>query len=240
MRILFIYHGSRLKDNNQQYEIICRNIALILPQHDIYSSYLNFSNPLFDDCLDHLLSKGPQVLIVPLFFFNAKHTKEDIPNIINKNKKKHLNTQINLINISHSFTASMLDEINQQRLASTQKTTVIIIGRGSSDHSAVNLFNEHIEGVSSNLDSITLSAFCDMAQPNLNECLKQSAHIKSTHIVIFPYFLFKGKLLDDICTDISLFKKSHSNIKVSLCEPFGYHKNFAQTITNELSKNSLI
>jgi len=233
MQILFVCHGSRLKVNNEQYRDICNQVGLSFPQHKVIGSYLNFSTPSFDNSLNECLSFDSHILIVPLFFFNAKHAKQDIPNIIKKYQNKYANSTIRSLDISQCFTHSMLNEI--QPLVQN-KSFLIIIGRGSSDTQSIQSFKKYINNVSSSIKANTLAAYCDLAQPSLNNCLSQAVKQKFSHIIIFPYFLFNGKLLEDINTDISIFKKSYPKVIINLCKPFGYHKHFTESITTELKK----
>jgi sirohydrochlorin ferrochelatase len=236
MHIIIVCHGSRSEENNLHFKKIVDQVSELLPDYTITASYLDFYQPFFDQTLVSVLEKSKEVIVVPLFFFNAKHTKEDIPNIIANKRKDFPKAKIQTLDISQAYHQVMQKEINE-KCKNLKNPSLVFIARGSSDESAVLLFHHFVKQLEFEFDyDQKVACYCSIAKPSLKEELTKLS-FKSQNIVVYPYILFKGKLYEEMIKDIKIFCEDNPDIQVNLCNPFGYLEGFSNEIAESLKSH---
>lgn len=88
--VVVLGHGSRLKKANNLIPDIIGGLKQSLGLLRIYPAYLQLAKPDLARSLERLAKAGcRRIIIVPFFLFVGNHVSRDIPEIIEKEKKKY-------------------------------------------------------------------------------------------------------------------------------------------------------
>jgi sirohydrochlorin cobaltochelatase len=102
------------------------------------------------------------------------------------------------------------------------RTTVLLVGRGSTDPDA----NAEVAKVARLLAETTDVAgveygFVSLSPPDVTAGLQRCRHLGATRIVVLPYFLFTGVLPVRVAGQARTWADEHPNIPVSRAEVIG-------------------
>lgn len=87
---LFIAHGSREVSAAEGFDILLRGLRKSLPGVRVAGAYLTLNKPSIEDAVEAEIDSGVEsFIVVPLFFFEGSHIKNDIPKILADLKLKH-------------------------------------------------------------------------------------------------------------------------------------------------------
>ena len=204
--VMLCGHGSRDESAVAEFAVLAGHLAHRLPWPVEYG-YLEFARPILRDGLDHLRAQGvTHVLAVPGMLFAAGHAKNDIPSVLNTYAAAH-DLRIDYgreLGIDPKMLRAAADRI-EKALASApgnvarHETLLLVVGRGASDPDA-----------NSNVAKLTRmlwegfgfgwaeTAYSGVTFPLVGPALEHSAKLGYRRIVVFPYFLFTGVLVDRI------------------------------------------
>ena len=203
-------HGSRSQEAVDEFSVLVDRLPKLLPDWPIEYGYLEFANPVIRDGLDKLREKGcNHILAVPGMLFAAMHAKNDIPTVLNTYAAKY-DVKIEYgreLGINPKMIKAAADRIE----ASIKKTNaavsevpldqtcLVVIGRGASDPDA----NSNISKIARMLWEGMGFGWCEVGYsgvtfPLVEPCLEHAAKLGYKRIVVFPYFLFTGILIDRI------------------------------------------
>lgn len=87
---LFIAHGSRESSAGEGFDSLIQTLSRSLLPHQVRGAYLTLNQPSIETAVEEAIKKGVEdFVIVPLFFFEGNHLKNDIPKILADLKLKH-------------------------------------------------------------------------------------------------------------------------------------------------------
>ena len=222
--ILFCGHGSRDIDAVNAFNVLAHKLQLAYPERLFASGFLEFAKPTIDEAFSQLKQAGAsEVIALPAMLMAAGHAKNDIPSEINA-----LQAQNPAIKITYGRDLgiqSCLLKLAKIRIQAVEpktseydrkQTLLCVVGRGASDADA-----------NSNIHKITRmlwegmgfgwaeTAYSGVTRPSVAEALAKIAYLPYQHIVLFPYFLFTGKLMKEkIYQPADDFAKQYKNIKL--------------------------
>ncbi len=67
-----------------------------IPDWKVSHAYLEMARPSIPEALEVLALKSTEILVLPLFFFAAKHVKKHIPEILKTFQKNHPKVKVKL------------------------------------------------------------------------------------------------------------------------------------------------
>ncbi len=208
--VLLCGHGSRASSAVSEFVSMAMKIRSVLPNWAVDHGFLEFANPVLRDSLDSLRERGcDRILAVPGMLFAAMHAKNDIPSILNTYASKH-SIRIDYgreLGVDPKMLAAASDRIFEA-LASADselepvpknETCLVVIGRGASDPDA----NGNVSKVARMLWEGMGFGWCEIGFsgvtfPLVAPCLEHVAKLGYRRVVVFPYFLFSGILIDRI------------------------------------------
>jgi sirohydrochlorin cobaltochelatase len=172
--------------------------------------YLEFANPVIRDGLDRLRAKGcTRILAVPGMLFAAMHAKNDIPTVLNTYAARH-GIEVRYgreLGVDPKMLAAAADRIRAALAqadadhgpVALHDTCLVVIGRGASDPDA----NANVAKVARMLWEGIGFGWCETGYsgvtfPLVEPCLTHVARLPYKRVVVFPYFLFSGILIDRI------------------------------------------
>ncbi|EQA55477.1 CbiX/SirB N-terminal domain-containing protein [Leptospira kmetyi] len=224
--ILIVGHGSREVSSKMEFETFVREYAKTRPTNEIRIGYVELAEPDLKTSLRQFAKTHSKILILPLFLFASGHVKNDIPLILSDLKIEFpfhefivsmpLNIHENIIKLLNIRSAEKIPTEIQS------KTGVIVVGRGASDADsngdfckAVRFFEE------SNSFLFVKPSFIGITKPLLSESLEMSVKLRPERILILPYFLFDGKLIQKISHIAEEYSEKYPWIKIGTAGHFG-------------------
>ncbi|MBT6275223.1 MAG: sirohydrochlorin chelatase [Chromatiales bacterium] len=216
-------HGSRDENAVREFATVADGIRSRLPQYPVESGFLEFATPIIRDGLDKLRAEGTTLcLAVPGMLFAAGHAKNDIPSVLNKYQAEHPEMKIRYgreLGINSHMMQAAGDRIREALAASTstvpvEESCLVVVGRGASDPDA----NSNIAKVMRMLwEGIGFgwgeSCFSGVTFPLVRPGLERVARLGFKRIVVFPYFLFTGILVDRVYSHTDEVAAAHPDIR---------------------------
>ncbi len=208
--VMICGHGSRSQAAVDQFAVLAEKLPAYLPDWPVDYGYLEFANPVIRDGLDNLRAQGcDHILAVPGMLFAAMHAKNDIPTVLNTYAAKHdvkvqygreLGVDPKMIRAASERVQEAVDKANaEQGEAPLSETCLVVIGRGASDPDA----NSNVSKIARMLWEGMGFGWCEVGYsgvtfPLVEPCLEHVAKLGYRRVVVFPYFLFTGILIDRI------------------------------------------
>ncbi len=244
--ILLVGHGSRNSEGNREVERFSSIWQEQHPDWHIETCFIEFAAVLLDAGLDnaagHAAKNSNTVIVVPLILNAAGHVKMEIPQFIEQARLRHPGIQF--IYARHLGAEEPILDILNRNLAKVMtaldvpdpKTTgVILLGRGSSDRVANGevakmtrwLYEDHEH------DLVDL-AFTGITYPRLERVVQQQAALGMSQIVILPYYLFTGTLIERIRRQVARLQRQYPQLAIECGDYFGFEKEIYSLLDNRV------
>ncbi len=219
--VLICGHGSRNRLAIQEFEQLVQAIQQKLAGVPVEYGFLEFARPVIREGLEKLREQSvTRVIAIPAMLFAAGHTKNDIPSVLNAYSAE---TSLRIdygreLGIDRLMIAAAGERISQTLKNSTDyclaETMLVVVGRGSSDPDA-----------NSNVSKITRmlveafgfgwgeTLYSGVTFPLVEPGLTHLARLGFKRIIIFPYFLFTGVLVNRIRQHTDIVANRHTEIE---------------------------
>ena len=250
-------HGSRSQAAVDEFAVVAERLRDVFPDWPVEYGYLEFANPVIRDGLDRLRRAGcDHILAVPGMLFAAMHAKNDIPSVLNTYAAKHaitvqygreLGVDPKMVAAARRARArgdrpGPMPVVNP---VPAHETCLVVIGRGASDPDA-----------NANVCKITRllweglgfgwaeTGYSGVTFPLVEPCLDRVARLGFRRIIVFPYFLFTGVLVDRIYGFTSMVEARHPDIQFVKAGYLNDHPQviatFAERVTEILDGENLM
>ena len=230
--ILLVGHGSRAANGNREIEQFAQLWCERQPAWRIEVCFIEFAELLLDEGLTKAAQGARRVIVVPLILNAAGHAKMEIPAHIAAARRRHPATEF--IYARHLGAVEPVLHILERTLkramlaldAPDPKTTgVILLGRGSSDRIA----NGEVAKMSRWLHEETGHELVDIAftgitHPRLETVVQRHSRIGMTQIVVLPYYLFTGTLIERIQRQVVHLRQQYPLVRFGLGGYFGFEE----------------
>ncbi|MFK5915206.1 MAG: sirohydrochlorin chelatase [Woeseiaceae bacterium] len=249
--VLLVGHGSRHPAGNIEIEQFANNWRQRNPEWDIEVCYIEFADVLLDAGFDNAAKKSSKVIVAPLILNAAAHVKMEVPAHLAEARKRHPNVEF--IYTPHLGASELILKILKRELRQDMaqldmpdpKTTgVILLGRGSSDRVAngevAKMARWLWEGYDHELIDI---AFTGITFPRLENVVQRQVKLGMTQIVIQPYYLFDGTLIERIKQQHKNLSQQYPQVRFALGNYFGFadeiYQILDQRVTDVRSENKI-
>ena len=208
--VMICGHGSRSASAVKEFAVLSEKLPAYFPDWPVEYGYLEFATPVIKTGLDKLRDQGVNhVLAVPGMLFAAGHAKNDIPSVLNTYAAQNnitiqygreLAIDLKMLKAAGDRVSQALDAADKaDGEVARHDTCLVVIGRGSSDPDA----NSNVAKVARMLvESLGLGwcevGFSGVTFPLVEPCLEKVTKLGFKRVVVFPYFLFSGILIDRI------------------------------------------
>jgi len=222
--VLVIGHGSRDTEGVGEFYRLAKHLSSTFPERLCTTGFLEFARPTIDEGLQKLIDSGAKkVTAVPGMLMAAGHAKNDIPSELNNLQASYPEVEI-LYGVELGLHAKML-QAAQERIESIesefgigyrrQDTLLMVVGRGASDSDA-----------NSNICKITRmlwegmgfgwaeTSYSGVTSPLVTDALETTRRLGFKNVVVFPYFLFTGRLVKKIYQAADEYQSRYTEIKV--------------------------
>jgi len=203
-------HGSRSQKAVDEFAQVAKGLKAHFPDWPVDYGYLEFANPVVRDGLDNLRAAGcDHILAVPGMLFAAMHAKNDIPTVLNTYAAKHgiavdygreLGVDPKMLDAAADRISEAVAKGNAAHgNVALHETCLVVIGRGASDPDA----NANVSKVARLLQEGMGFGWAEVGYsgvtfPLVEPCLQHVARLGYKRVIVFPYFLFAGVLIDRI------------------------------------------
>jgi sirohydrochlorin ferrochelatase len=230
--VLYIGHGSRVREANQQAaDFLTKSMEAISAPIQEYC-FLELAKPTIAEGVARCIEQGAsKIAVVPLLLLTAGHAKVDIPEELEKIKKDYPLIEIHYgrpLGVHDSIVDILMERMNEQEIPINKESSVLLVGRGSSDPDSPRDLSIIAEKLKIKGDFYSVSTcFLAAAHPTFQEGLNSVIHSEGRQVVVIPYLLFTGILMKEMEKIIASL--DNNGKEIILCSYLGYHKNL-QTI----------
>lgn len=242
--ILLIGHGSREAAGNQEIEVFAAQWRQQRPDWRIEVCFIEFAAVLLDAGLDQAASHGGRVIVVPLILNAAGHVKMEIPEHIEHARLRH--PAVEFVYCRHLGACEEVFAVLQRNLQRAMhsldmpdphSTGVILLGRGASDRFANGevaklarwLYDE------SHHDLVDI-AFTGITFPRLEAVVLRQAKLDMRQIVILPFYLFTGTLIERIRRQLVRLQSQYPTIHFALADYLGFETEIFQILERRIAE----
>ncbi|MEK3903259.1 precorrin-3B C(17)-methyltransferase [Paenibacillus sp. FSL R7-0179] len=262
--VLLVGHGSRVQAGNEELLEFTRLLAARKPELKVETCFIELASPSIAGGIARCIEGGAaEIYVVPIILFAAGHSKLDIPMAIDEAKQRYpgvkfiygrpLGVQDRAVDIlleriqeaerlpvAQEKAAGGMDLELRGNAASTiedKDTIVLLMGRGGSDPDA----NSDLYKISRLLWERTgyrsvESCFIAIAKPSLPDGLERCLALGARRIIVLPYLLFTGVLMQQFAERVAQFAAEHPELEVQIGGTLGAHPLLADMLTERIEE----
>lgn len=210
--LLVVGHGSRDVEAVEEFHQLAKHFQEKYPDRLCATGFLEFARPVIAEGVDKLVAQGAKkITAIPGMLMAAGHAKNDIPSELNTLQAEieglditygtHLGVHPNMVRAA----AARIEEA-ETKLVDTfgegynrKDTLLVVVGRGASDSDA----NSNICKITRMLEEgmgfgWAITCFSGVTSPLVDEALERAHGLGFKKVIVFPYFLFTGRLVKKI------------------------------------------
>jgi sirohydrochlorin cobaltochelatase len=220
--VMLCGHGSRDEQALAEFAALAEKLKPRFPDWPLDHGYLEFARPVIREGLDKLVAQGARkILAVPGMLFAAGHAKNDIPSVLNTYQASHPGLSIDYgreLGLDPKMIRAAGDRIREaigtaSKDIAIHDTLLVVVGRGASDPDA----NSNVAKVTRMLwegfgFGWAETAYSGVTFPLVEPALEKAAKLGFRRIVVFPYFLFTGILVQRIYDATDAVAAHHHSI----------------------------
>ncbi|MGE1052701.1 sirohydrochlorin chelatase [Bacillus cereus] len=215
--IVYVGHGSRLQEGNEQFIQFIQSVMKERNERIQKLAFLELTTPTISNAVTETIIEGAtEIMIVPVLLFAAAHYKRDIPLEIAKMKNQYPHISFSVV--QPFSTHPHMVELVVKRIRETmpmQGSSVLLVGRGSSDFQPIHELQQIGAAVEQKLSLPVSCSFLTKGTPSFTAELKTITSTAS-HVYVMPYLLFTGLLLQKI----KLYTKKYDHVTTCNCLQF--------------------
>ncbi|MBB3951747.1 sirohydrochlorin chelatase [Aureimonas jatrophae] len=240
-------HGSRDRGAVEEFRGLAEKMAQRLPDWRVDYGYLEFATPIIRDGLDRLKADGAsRILALPGMLFAAGHAKNDIPSVLNTYAAangveiaygRELGIDPKMIRAAGTRIREALRRDGWRDGEPLHDTMLVVVGRGASDPDA----NSNVAKVMRMLwEGLGFgwgeTCYSGVTFPLVEPGLAHVSRLGYRRIVVFPYFLFTGILVDRIYAGVDKVAAEHPEIRFLKAGYLGAHDLVVETFVDRLAE----
>jgi sirohydrochlorin cobaltochelatase len=224
--ILVVGHGSRDPNGVEEFRAVARHLQEAFPERACETGFLEFATPLISDGVERLVEQGARrITAVPGMLMAAGHAKNDIPSELNLLQREYkergvqiqYGTELGIRPAMLRASEARIEEAEAQFGPDYKRedTLLMFVGRGASDSDAngniAKIARMLWEGMGFGWAEVCYSG---VTRPSIDDGMAHAAKLGYKRMVVFPYFLFTGRLIDRINEKAEAFAAEHPDIEV--------------------------
>jgi sirohydrochlorin cobaltochelatase len=239
--VLLVGHGSRDPEGQRELLELVEAYRAARPQHDVTHACVELQPPALATALSEVGARAGDapVICVPLFLFAAGHVKNDLPLALAAARQRH--PRVRFVAAEALGVSPQLLELAAARAhidspTPPEKTALCVVGRGASDPDANADFYKiaRLLGEGRGFAWVQPS-FIGIAKPLFEDAVEMCARVRPEHILVAPYFLFAGRLLDRLATQVDAFRARYPWIRVTLAPHLGVDERLFRLIDERVA-----
>lgn len=237
--IFIVAHGSKSPIGQAQLRSTIQLLKDALPDRRISFGFLELAKPNIEDALHQFVDeKTERITIIPLVLLAAKHEKSDIAGAVEMARSKYPNVQFNYgrdLGVSLALNSAFFENATIDFANNTSEFSMLLVGRGSSDPDA----NSDLFKVGRLLSEVyeirnVEPCFISLTYPQIPEGLNRLFLHQTRSLLVVPYFLFAGVLVDRITEQVNRWNKSYPNVSAHISKELGPSATIVQIIIERI------
>ncbi|WP_026674977.1 sirohydrochlorin chelatase [Alkalihalobacterium bogoriense] len=245
--VLYIGHGTRIKEGVSQFELFIRKVKEVVDVPVQHHSFIELADPSIEEGIKACVEQGAtSIAIVPVLLLAAGHAKLDIPEEIDKAKRRYPSVSFTygrVIGIDKRMTKMVVDRLIQQGLqleadeTTQHQTAVLLVGRGSSDADANSDLAKLARLIweAAPVDHVE-TCYLAATKPSFDQGLERVGQLPHKKVYVIPYLLFTGILLKQMDAKITKLNERLSAKDIVLCDYLGYHPDLINVIKDRVKE----
>jgi len=231
--LLAIGHGTRNKSGRQTFLDFVETYQKLDTSRPVIPCFLELTQPTIQQGVKACVEQGyTDITALPILLFAARHNKFDVTNELDRSRSPH--PKINLSYGRHFGITPKIIELWRDRLATLDQpehnprnidrkdTVLLFVGRGSSDPDAngdvCKLARIIWEG--SGYKTVE-TCFIGITHPRLAEGFRRAYMYQAKRVIVLPYFLFTGTLMEKIFNLTAQEEEQHPEIDFACLPEMG-------------------
>lgn len=245
--ILLVGHGSREESGNQEIRDFVAQWRARQPAWRIEVCFIEFAPPSLHDGLLAAARGSRRVLVLPLILNAAGHVKMEIPEAIEHARahaQKHA-PGTEFLYGPHLTACDPILGILKRRLRQAMAaldmpdpttTGVVLLGRGSSDRAANGDMAKMARWLQETGDHELVDlAFTGITYPRLERVVQRQSLLGMTQIVVLPYYLYTGTLMERIHRQVEHLRLQYPQIRFAGGTHFGFEKEIFELLEQRVA-----
>lgn len=236
-------HGSRNRRAVGEFASLADALRARLPGVPVEYGYLEFAEPVLSQGLDRLRAQGVRnILAVPGMLFAAGHAKNDIPSVLNTYAARFPEVTVTYgreLGVDLKMLRAAGDRIEEALAPLTPlprtETLLMVVGRGASDPdanaNAAKVMRLLWEGMGFGWGEV---AYSGVTFPLVAPALQHAMKLGYRRIVVFPYFLFTGVLVNRIFDAADEAQQAHPEVEIVKAPWLGDHRLVVETFIDRI------
>lgn len=224
--VLYIFHGSRLKESKEEAFSFFQDVKREVPYEIQEMCFLELAKPTVKEGFAACVEKGAaDIAVIPVLLLAAGHAKQDIPAILADLQVDYPEAKIfygNPLGVESLMVQAVIDRIQNVWTRSAKRTKIILIGRGSHDAEMKGDFEALGRMLEEKLEVATICCYLTAASPLFHNVVQSVPMMMEEEIIIVPYLLFKGLLLKDVQKEVEELQKQTGK-SILLTDHIGDH-----------------
>lgn len=208
--LLAIGHGTRNEQGRQTFLDFVETYQKLDTSRPVIPCFLELTEPTIQQGIETCIERGyNEITALPILLFAARHNKFDVTNELDRvrslypqlsfNYGRHFGITPKIIELWRDRLAALDEPEQNPHNISRADTVLLFVGRGSSDPDAngdvCKLARIIWEG--SGYKTVE-TCFIGITHPRLEEGFRRAYLYQPKRIIVLPYFLFTGTLVEKI------------------------------------------
>lgn len=242
--VMLCGHGSRNRRAVGEFSRLADALRDRLPGVPVEYGYLEFAEPVLSQGLDRLRAQGvTRILAAPGMLFAAGHAKNDIPSVLNTYAARHPGLTITYgreLGVDLKMLRAAGDRVAEAIAAAPTEmartdTLLMVVGRGASDPDAngnvAKVMRLIWEGMGFGWGEV---AYSGVTFPLVAPALAHAVRLGYRRIIVFPYFLFTGVLVNRIYDAADEAQAAHPQVEILRAPWLGDHPLVVDTVMDRI------
>ena len=240
-------HGSRSKSAESEFSLLAKGLQKRYPEIPVEFGFLEFSAPNIHMGLDTLREKGVDLIIaIPGMLFAATHAKNDIPSVLMTYQQKYPGLKISYgreLGLHPKMIAAFetrIKEVLGDQASNNENLydfMLVVVGRGTSDTFANAEAAKLTRIVAENLGfGWSETVYSGVTFPSVGKGIEMALKIGYQKVVVAPYFLFSGKLIDRIYNYVDHVAAGETNIQFFKAHYLADHEYVIDTFVQRIKE----
>ncbi len=251
--ILFAGHGSRDVDAVNEFYQLADHFRQRFPDRLVETGFLEFVRPIIAEGVQKLKDKGAtQIQAIPGMLMAGGHAKNDIPSELNALQKefdvsieygaelgvnaKMIQAAQGRIEEGEEQLKALLSSLGKNEYK-REDTLLVVVGRGASDADA----NSNICKITRILEEgmgfgWATTCYSGVTTPLVPDCLERAHGLGFKQVIVFPYFLFTGRLVKKIYKWVDDYAAKHQDVTVVKAPYLNDHPKVIDTFVEKLEE----
>lgn len=241
--ILLIGHGSREPEGNDEIHAFVAQWRARRPSLRIDVCFIEFAQPGLHEGLLQAAKGSRRVLVLPLILNAAGHVKMEIPEAIEHAREHcpgtefaygpHLTACDPILAILKRNLRKAMDSLD---MPDPTTTGVVVLGRGSSDRQANGEMAKMARWLQEDTrHELVELAFTGITWPRLERVVQRQALLGMTQIVVLPYYLYTGTLMQRIARQVEHLRAQYPRVRFAHSEHFGFENEIFELLDQRVA-----